>query len=751
MGVTYAESASRAQIADGITINAGSGNVNVESLSNTDISADADASVSDGDYNIGGGVGLNIVQNDNEAEIGTGANITSADLTVFAGMREETREDNSTDDVNSITAEAVAGAGTGEFSLAGSVGLNIVVRNNTKAVVNTDAVLNSSGDVIVSANAKNSYKTDAKATVGMTKTIWDGIDETFSTLTDIKVWTGALEKGFEGMLDNLQSSLTSSDGDGSDGGDSGDGGSDGGGDDEGGTGVGAGISVNIIVAEDTKAAVEDNASLSSAGAVEVSASAESDIETNAFAGAKPDEAGGAAKTSLDASVSVGVLLKDVDAYIGSGTALTASDNVTITADTQTNTLSTAKGEVSADSTAVGASVAVGVALERAEARLARDITTSSGGVAVTASSASTDISLADAVAAGTVVDKYADKLQKTPDMLTSQTSQLGDVNNGPASMEALKGGYTGGDGASFDLSGAEAATGSTSGGEAQQSGSLNIAASVAVNWADHAARAIVADGVQISAGNDVEISATNDANYRTRGSGMAVFADQAIGVGVGLLKTGQQTEALVGNNVTIDVSGSGDVIIAATTTENQGTDDDGTSFRSYASSEGIAGAGGGELGIAGSLSLVFSYDQQQAKIGENVQITAPGNVGITSTATNKIVNRAWAIAVASDVTCDNPGNCGGDGGDKTAVGASIAVNIVIDNNSAIVGEGSSINAGDNVTISSSDLASGAGDFTLDPLDNATSSEDYLTTNYTAQLQKFVLLCRGDSRWCGTGR
>ena len=109
-------------------------------------------------------------------------------------------------------------------------------------------------------------------------------------------------------------------------------------------------------------------------------------------------------------------------------------------------------------------------------------------------------------------------------------------------------------------------------------------------------------------------------------------------------------------------------------------------------------------------------------------------MGITSTATNKIVNRAWAIAVALDVTCDNPGNCGGDGGDKTAVGASIAVNIVIDNNSAIVGEGSSINAGDNVTISSSDLASGAGDFTLDPLDNATSSEDYLTTNYTAQLQ-----------------
>ena len=128
-------------------------------------------------------------------------------------------------------------------------------------------------------------------------------------------------------------------------------------------------------------------------------------------------------------------------------------------------------------------------------------------------------------------------------MLTSQTSQLGDVNNGQSSMEALKGGFTGGDGASFDLSGSDSDWGQQAVVKAQQSGSLNIAASVAVNWADHAARAVVSDGVQITAADDVEISATNEANYRTRGSGMAVFADQAIGVGVGLLKTGQQGQS----------------------------------------------------------------------------------------------------------------------------------------------------------------------------------------------------------------
>ena len=312
----------------------GSGAVTVATLSNTDMSADADASVSGGDYNIGGAVGLNIVQNDNKASIGGGADITSGDVSVTAGMRAETLEDNSTDDVNVIAADAVAGAGTGEFSLAGSVGLNLVMRNNTSAVISTDAQITASGDVAVNATAKSQYKADAKATVGMEKTIWEGIDETFSTLTDIKVWTDAAEKGFEGMLANLQDSLTSGDaGDGASDSDSaGDGDSDGGGD-GGGTGVGAGISVNVIIGEDTRAAIEDNATISgtNAGVVSVTASAESDIETNAFAGAKPDEAGGEAKTSLDAAVSVGILMKDVDAYMGSGSGLTATDNVSVSA------------------------------------------------------------------------------------------------------------------------------------------------------------------------------------------------------------------------------------------------------------------------------------------------------------------------------------------------------------------------------------------------------------------------------------
>ena len=215
-----------------------------------------------------------------------------------------------------------------------------------------------------------------------------------------------------------------------------------------------------------------------------------------------------------------------------------------------------------------------------------------------------------------------------------------------------------------------------------------------------------------------------------------VFSDKSIGVGVGLLKTGQQTHAKIDESVTITGSG-GDVIVRAISSENQGTDPDNSSisFGGYASAEGIAGAGGGELGVAGSLALSFSYDSQSAIIGTGTSITSSRNVSVTSQATNKLVTRAWAMALASDATCDDPGNCGSSSGDKTAVGASIAVNIVIDNNSAIIEEDVSLASNtDNVTVEAKDLSPSNAAFLLDPSDNTTSTEDYLTANYTATLQ-----------------
>ena len=742
-GVTYAESEAVAEIASDITVNAGSDNVSISSLKNTDMTSTGDASTSGSDYNIGGGVGLNIASSENTAIIRRGASITAAGVSVNAGMRSQIAADNSTDTTNVIAASATSGSGTGEVAIAGAVALNVVLENDTYAKIEDNATLTlASGDLIVEATQTTSYDAASKATVGKEAGLFAGIDAALSGLQDISVWTSHLSKQFTNLTTSAinkaysEGSLFEDPSEG--GGDSDD---QGGGGDEGGFGLGAGISINAIVSEDTTAIIEDNVSFAGTGrlaSARVAATSTTDMNTDAFAGAKPGAGNDpAAKTSLDAAVSVGVLLKDVDAYFGSQSTVLADGDVDVISTANTDSKSTAKGEVSASSTAVGASVAVSVVLETNEAEFNSDLTSyNGGGLSVQADSDSTDIVLADATAAGAALDKYTNKLGVSKSDLLGSNSAGSSNNDTPTSMSALNGDFSDGDSASYDLTGSDTATGETSGGEAQQSGSINIAASVGVNWADHKASAKIGGNVTIATDGDVLVEATNDANYRTRGSGMSVFSDKSIGVGVGLLKTGQKTQAQIGEDVTLTTSGD-DVNVRAISSENQGTDPDNSSinFGGYASAEGIAGAGGGEIGVAGSLALTFSYDSQFAKIGKGTVINSSQNVGVTSTATNKIVSRAWAMALASDATCKDPGNCNSSSGDKTAVGASLAINIVIDNNSAEIGENVDLSGTtDNVTVAARDLSPLNAEFLLDPEDNSTTTEDYLQANYTATLQ-----------------
>ena len=742
-GVTYAESEAIAEIAADVTVNAGSDNVSISSLKNTDMTSTGDASTSGSDYNIGGGVGLNIASSENTAIIRNGASITASGVSVNAGMRSQIAADNSTDTTNVIAASATSGSGTGEVAIAGAVALNVVLENDTTAKIADNASLTlASGDLSVEATATNSYDAASKATVGKEAGLFAGIDAALSGLQDITVWTSHLSKQFTNLTTSAvnkaysEGTLFQEPGDGG-----GDSDSDSGGGGEGGFGLGAGISINAIVSEDTTAIIEDNVTFAGTGRVasaRVAATSTTDMSTDAFAGAKPGAGNDpAAKTSLDAAVSVGVLLKDVDAYFGSQSTVLADGDVDVISTANTDSKSTAKGEVSASSTAVGASVAVSVVLETNEAEFNTDLTSyNGGGLTVQADSDSTDIVLADATAAGAALDKYSNKLGISKSDLLGSDSAGASNNDTPTSMSALNGDFSDGDSASYDLTGSNTATGENSGGEAQQSGSINIAASVGVNWADHKASAKIGGNVTIATDGDVLVEATNDANYRTRGSGMSVFSDKSIGVGVGLLKTGQKTQAQIGENVTLSTSGD-DVNVRAVSSENQGTDPDNSSinFGGYASAEGIAGAGGGELGVAGSLALTFSYDSQFAKIGKGTAINSSQNVGVTSTATNKIVSRAWAMALASDATCKDPGNCNSSSGDKTAVGASLAINIVIDNNSAEIGENVDLSGTtDNVTVAARDLSPHNAEFLLDPSDNTTTTEDYLQANYTATLQ-----------------
>ena len=731
-GVTYVESAATAEIGNNVTVAAGTNAINVASRKNTDITATGDASVAGGDYNIGGGLGLNIATASNNARVGSGASLVAGDLAVDAKMLSQLAADNSTDVTNTITSSATSGAGTGEVAVAGALALNVVIQNDTVATVESGAILdNVSGNIAIGAVATNTYDADSLATVGETAGLFSGIDAALGGLSDITVWTANVSAQFTDMLQK-EINTAFSEADATSAADSSD---DGGDDDEGGFGLGAGISLNVIVKDKTRAELADNVTINNtAQSLAVTSTATTKMKTNAVAGAKPGTGTDPdAKTSLDAAVAVGVLVKDVDAYIGSGASFAVSDNVTVTSVATTTSNSTAKGEVSATDTAVGASVAVGVVLEDNDAYLGRSLTSSAGGLNLRADSDSTDIVLADAVAAGTVLDEYTNKLGMSEADLLGNNGQTSG-NKTPASMEALNGDFSGGKGAQFDTNNSSTDAGGK-GGEGKKSGSINIAASVAVSWADHDATATVADGVSVATAKDITVAATNDVQYRTRGSGLAVFADNAIGVGVGILATSQNTNASIGNGTSLTTSAAdADIEISAITSENQGNDPDNSSipFGSYASAEAIAGAGGGDIGVAGSLALVYSDDEQQVNVGTGSVLSAQRNVVISSRATNKIVTRAWAAAVASSATCSDPGNCNSNG-DRTAVGAGIAVNLVLDNNTATISENAQI-SGDNITIEARDLSPNNAAFTLDPSDNSTTTEDYITANYTANLQ-----------------
>ena len=289
-GVTYAESSATAEIAADVTVDAGSDNISVSSLKNTDMTSTGDASTSGSDYNIGGGVGLNIASSTNEAIIRNGADITASGLSVNAGMRSQLDADNNSDVTNVITAAATSGSGTGEVAIAGAVALNVVLENDATAIISDNATLRlSNGALSVEATATNSYDAASKATVGKTAGLFAGIDAALSGLQDINVWTSHLSKQFTNLTTSAVNKAysegtlfkDSSDSDSDD--------SSGGGD-EGGFGLGAGISINAIVSEDTTAKIEDNVTFAGTGRVSsarVAATSTTDMKTDAFAGAKP--------------------------------------------------------------------------------------------------------------------------------------------------------------------------------------------------------------------------------------------------------------------------------------------------------------------------------------------------------------------------------------------------------------------------------------------------------------------------------
>jgi len=397
-------------------------------------------------------------------------------------------------------------------------------------------------------------------------------------------------------------------------------------------GVGVSAALNVIGA-DAVAHIGQNAQVLGARDLTLSATSESDSETLATAGAE----GG--KVAFDAAVATTTLNQNTTASIAAGNAISASGNVALQASSRGEHSATAKGEAKSGTVAVGASVGVITSRSTTQATLDRDLT-AGGGLDIAAASKRSYVSDASASAGGSLAKEMYD--------LYKGQSQSA------ASTKALEG--------SQDAQTNQA----TQGG-----GKVAIAAAVGLAVIADKVDASVAGGHQLATGGAIDVSASQDSNFRARGAGDAVSAASkaGVGVGVGIAVSNSSTSAQLGDHT--HITGAQDISVTAESTQNRDA-----AFANRLTAEGIAGAGGNKVGVAGAFAVAVSNAQTAATMGAHTQIDKAGDIRLQAHNTSMLGAKAWAGAVGGNV----------------GVGASVAT--VVSNNEyrASIGSGSDISA-----------------------------------------------------------
>jgi hypothetical protein len=408
-------------------------------------------------------------------------------------------------------------------------------------------------------------------------------------------------------------------------------------------GVGASVALNLI--NSTSQAQIGSAGVSNAGNLTLSATTKGDSDAEATAGAS----GG--KLAFDAAVAVTTLNQTTDASIESGSDIIASGNVSLTSTSSGAHTATTTGVAKSGSVAIGASVGVITSTSSTTATIDRNV--SAGGTFTLAASSTRSYDAgATATAGGSQSDStYSDSGNQTQEGNAASTQALSKQNS--STNQGTQGG-----------------------------GKVAVAAAVSVIVIDDDAAAQVTGGRTIQAGTSsaVQVTATNLTNFSARGEGDAVNpqAKVGVGVGVGIVIANNDTTAALADNTHLVQAGN--VTVQATSKEN--TD---PGFSDKLSAEGIAGAGGSKVGVAGAFAVVDSNTTTQATIGTGATLGGldshsvlqrVGAVTIDAENTSMLAAKAWSGAL----------------GGTAGVGASVATVISDNSYTAELGGSSNVTA-----------------------------------------------------------
>ncbi len=647
---------------------------------------------------VGVAVALNWVETVNEASIGANSTISAGDMTVEALMT-----DVSGDTTQTFRAEATSGAAATDTGVAGSLALNLVPVNRSRALIGSGSTITlTSSDVSLSAVNQSEHIATAQPTsdggasgsdVGVGASVALNLapaNDAIAELADGATVSGAHDFSLTATSQHTFTTTAQAGAESSDG-----------------TAVSAAVAITLAQ-NTTTARLGTGASLTLSGSLNATAThtagatttatgeaAGADVAVGAVlalnlvtdtttattdralsaAGDVTFSAHASAATSASATASAKGTEKDKEQN-QSGNS-TANDQV---ADQKsfgegkagTSTTDAPSAETSDGAVSVGAALALNLAFNNAKAMIPANGNVIAGGLLTLSVSNQTDASAtADGQATGKATTTGVGVAVALNWVETTNEASIGansTISAGGLSQEAVMTDVSGDTTQTFK---AEA----TSGAGATDTG---VAGSLAINIVNNTSEAIIESGTSVTVnGGDIQLTAVNQSehtvNAKPTTAGGATGSDVGVGASVALSITENTTRAEIED--TVQLHGTPDNLsLTATANHTLAT----------AASTGAESQGG--TGVSAAAAITIANNTTTARLGTGNAVSLSGDLTLSATHTASTTSTADSTAAGSDV----------------AVGASLALNIANDTVTATLAR--SLTAGDSATVNAHSAA-----------------------------------------------
>ncbi len=556
---------------------------------------------------VGGGAGVSVQISDHsnrafiEGDAGTTLNISSGDGISISALTESYDSTISDEDSNDFSSIAYSGQGGTTVGLAGALSLNLVRENKVESLLgeNTNSNLGN-GDLEIQAS--NTTVTNSIANGNLDEEESTIVDDIFSVYSDfLEIVSPPEEEGAE------ESSGTS-------------------------IGIGASIALDISKNE-TFSTLNGNAIVSNLDQINISSISFSSHEVEA----KSAASGGISIVPIIAlNVSEDITRAEIST---SSNSIDATGDVSVSGTQEISSITIGSGEAGdadeASVVAIGLSVGLNISYSTVEAIIDRDISTQ-GDLAIMSSSKRSISTAAMASVNGAGGDDSTSEEEEDSSVIDSILSLVELANSLLPSGSSTDSQDTA-DQASVDS------------GEGGQDAQLSVAAALALNVTNSKTTSIIKENRNIEA-SDITIFAEDNTDSKTIADGQTAGAAVNLGAAVSLniVDIDIVAEIAAGS----EVRGDGDIFVGVGSRVDSEMDDNGvtvTDDTSTFTSGAIAGAGGGNLSIAGAAAINIVHFDANAQIKENASISTTGNINVISESgtEHKVMSEGIAGGVAS--------------------------------------------------------------------------------------------------------